>query len=312
MSEENKEKQKTKEKLERIEVVGNGNRGKSFILSKLTNFKVPSSIKTEGISIKYPDMKTKDGKRIIIIDSLGFETTLLELFDCKLDSLSNQDAKEAKTKINDLAKDRAILEVFILKYLLEYSDIFIVVVGQLTDSEQQLLLKIKIENTKKKIFIVHNLLNLETKQQVTDYIDNVLKKSLTFQIDERSMPVDGTVLNQTYYHEQYTDNNDNKKLYTIGHLIMAKEGTEAGNYYNQSAINFLSTYTTTTPKLKQYPVKTTIKKFLYKMSSDIFESSIPQDNIIVGLINLQRNENIPIEESNLFLLHWLQASLPND
>ena len=35
----------------------------------------------------------------------------------------------------------------------------------------------KRENTKKKIFIVHNLLNLETKQQVTDYIDNVLKKS---------------------------------------------------------------------------------------------------------------------------------------
>ena len=91
MSEENKEKQKTKEKLERIEVVGNGNRGKSFILSKLTNRKVPSgfSIKTEGISLKYPDMKTKDGKGIIIIDSLGFETTLLELFDCKLDSLSN-------------------------------------------------------------------------------------------------------------------------------------------------------------------------------------------------------------------------------
>ena len=80
---------RTKEELVRIGVVGNGNRGKSFILSKLTNFKVPSSIKTEGISIKYPDMKTKDGKGIIIIDSLGFETTLLELFDCKLDSLSN-------------------------------------------------------------------------------------------------------------------------------------------------------------------------------------------------------------------------------
>ena len=80
---------RTKEERVRIGVVGNGNNVKSFILSKLTNFKVPSSIKTEGISIKYPDMKTKDGKGIIIIDSLGFETTLLELFDCKLDSLSN-------------------------------------------------------------------------------------------------------------------------------------------------------------------------------------------------------------------------------
>ena len=293
--------QRTKEELVRIGVLGNGNSGKSFILSKLTNFKVPSgfSIKTEGISLKYPDMKTKDGKGMVIIDSAGFETPLLESFDCKLDSLSNLDAKEAKSKINDLAKDRAILEVFILKYVLEYSDIIIAVVGQLTYSEQQLLLRMKRENTKKKIFIVHNLLNLETKQQVTDYIDNVLKKSLTQQTVERSMSsldenkkVDGTVLNQTYYHEQYTDNNDNK-LHTIEHLIMAKEGTEAGNYYNQSAINFLSTRTITTTKLKKYPVKATIKNYLYKMSCDFFESSIKPENIIVGEVtidNIKKNK----------------------
>ena len=291
---------RTKEELVRIGVVGNGNRGKSFILSKLTNFKVPSgfSIKTEGISLKYPDMKTKDGKGMVIIDSAGFETPLLESFDCKLDSLSNLDAKETNTKINDLAKDRAILEVFILKYVLEYSDIIIAVVGQLTYSEQQLLLRIKRENTKKKIFIVHNLLNLETKQQVTDYIDNVLKKSLTFQIDERTLTnlgenekVDGTVLNQTYYHEEYTDNNN--KLHTIEHLIMAKEGTEAGNYYNQSAIKFLTTNTTTTTKLRKYPVIATIKKYLHNMSSDFFEFSIPKDNIIDGEVtidNIKKNK----------------------
>ena len=286
---------RTKEERVRIGVVGNGNSVKSFILSKLTNFKVPSgfSIKTEGISLKYPDMKTKDGDGMVIINSAGSETPLLESFDCKVDSLSDLDAKEAKSKINDLAKDRAILEVFILKYVLKYSDIIIAVVGQLTYSEQQLLLRMKRENTKKKIFIVHNLLNLETKKQVTDYIDNVLKKSLTFQIDERRMTyldenkkVDGTVLNQTFYHEEYTDNNDNTKLYTIEHLIMAKEGTEAGNYYNQSTINFLSTNTTTTTKLNKYPVKATIKNYLYKMSSDFFESSIPQKNIIEGEVTV--------------------------
>ena len=290
---------RTKEELVRIGVVGNGNRGKSFILSKLTNFKVPSgfSIKTEGISLKYPDMKTKDGKGMVIIDSAGFETPLLESFDCKLDSLSNLDAKETNTKINDLAKDRAILEVFILKYVLEYSDIIIAVVGQLTYSEQQLLLRIKRESAAQKIFIVHNLLNLETKQQVTDYIDNVLKKSLTFQIDERRMTnydenekVDDTVLNQTYYHEQYTDNNDNNKLYEIEHLIMAKEGTEAGNYYNQSTINFLSTNTTTTTRLYKYPVKATIKNSLYEMSSDFFESSIKPENIKIGEVTIKKKK----------------------
>ena len=141
---------------------------------------------------------------------------------------------------------------------------------------------------------------METKKQVTDYIDNVLKKSLTFQIDETSMAyldenkkVDSTVLNQTYYHEQYTDNNDNTKLYTIEHLIMAKEGTEAGNYYNQSVIDFLSINTTYTIKLKKYPVKTTIKNYLCKMSSDFFESSIPQKNIIDGEVtidNIKKNK----------------------
>ena len=130
---------RTKEERVRIGVLGNRNRGKSFILSKLTNHKVPSgfSIKTKGISLKYPDMKTKDGKGIVIIDSAGFETPLLESFDCKLDSLSNLDAKETNTKINDLAKDRAILEVFIQKYVIRHSDIIIAVVGQLTYSEQQ-------------------------------------------------------------------------------------------------------------------------------------------------------------------------------
>ena len=179
---------RTREELVRIGVVGNRNRGKSFILSKLTNMNVPSgfSIKTEGISIKYPDTKTKDGNGIVIIDSAGFETPLLESFDFKLDSVSKLDVKETMTKMNDLVNDRALIEVFILKYVLDYSNIIIAVVGQLTYSEQQLLLRIKRENLKKKIIIVHNLLYLDTKKQVTDYINNVLKQSLTFDIDEKN------------------------------------------------------------------------------------------------------------------------------
>ena len=276
---------RTREELVRIGVVGNRNRGKSFILSKLTNMNVPSgfSIKTEGISIKYPDMKNKNGLGTVIIDSAGFETPLLESFDFKLDSVSKLDVKETMTKMNDLVNDRALIEVFILKYVLEYSDIIIAVVGQLTYSEQQLLLRIKRENTRKKIFIVHNLLYLDTKKQVTDYINNVLKQSLTFNIDEKTMisldennKVVDTVLNQTYYVE-YTD--DDHYPRRIDHLIMAREGTEAGNYYNQSAIQFLSNNINTTSKLKKFPIKASIKNYLYSMSSDFFETSIPKPKI---------------------------------
>ena len=63
--------EKTKEKYEsfknqkmiKIGVIGNSNKGKSFLLSKISKIKLPSgtSIRTEGLSIKYPDLeKFKD------------------------------------------------------------------------------------------------------------------------------------------------------------------------------------------------------------------------------------------------------------
>ena len=47
------------EKAVRIGIIGNSNKGKSFILSKLSKINLPTgtSIKTEGLSIKYPDFR---------------------------------------------------------------------------------------------------------------------------------------------------------------------------------------------------------------------------------------------------------------
>jgi len=63
----------------RIGIIGNSNKGKSFILSKLSKIEFPSgtSIKTEGLSIKYPDLKDFPNRRIILLDSAGLETPVL-------------------------------------------------------------------------------------------------------------------------------------------------------------------------------------------------------------------------------------------
>ena len=57
-------------------VIGNKNRGKSFILSKIANRPIPHgfSVTTKGLSISFPD--TKDN--IALLDSVGFESPLLE------------------------------------------------------------------------------------------------------------------------------------------------------------------------------------------------------------------------------------------
>ena len=63
----------------KIGIVGNINRGKTFILSKLSKISFPSgvSIYTKGLSIKYPDLsgEYKD-RKYIILDSAGLETPI--------------------------------------------------------------------------------------------------------------------------------------------------------------------------------------------------------------------------------------------
>ena len=54
------------ENILKIGVIGNANKGKSFLLSKISKINLPSgmSIKTEGLSIKYPDLRLHKNRGI--------------------------------------------------------------------------------------------------------------------------------------------------------------------------------------------------------------------------------------------------------
>ena len=75
----------------RIGVIGNTNKGKSFLLSKISKIKLLSgtSIQTKGLSIKYPDVENYSKRRIILLDSAGLETPVL-----KKDFRENQEEKD--------------------------------------------------------------------------------------------------------------------------------------------------------------------------------------------------------------------------
>ena len=82
------------------------------------------------------------------------------------------------------------------------SKVILLVVGQLTISEQLFINNLKDTITEdKKIIIIHNLLNFVKKKQVEDYINDVLKRSLFFNLEE--MP----------FTELGEENEDNKKTY---------------------------------------------------------------------------------------------------
>ena len=63
-------------------MTGNKNRGKSFLLNRITGYNIQSGYlhTTEGISSNFPNLKDKEGKskNIITLDTAGKENPLLE------------------------------------------------------------------------------------------------------------------------------------------------------------------------------------------------------------------------------------------
>ena len=258
------------EKVIKIGVIGNANKGKSFILSKISNIKLPSgtSIKTEGLSIKYPDLEKYKDRRIVLLDSAGLETPVL-----------NDDGKE-ENQVNNIFKEKSrekiITELFLQNYIINNSDILLIVVGILTYSEQKLLNRIKLQlksskNMKKpNIFVIHNLMTLITMEQINEYIDTVLKKSVTFQLDE-GHKIDVTTVQKKgiYFVEKNLDKNSDSRIY---HYIMANEGSEAGEYCNEFTRDQLIKFFIVA-KDEPFDVINTVKERFIDMSKEMFEKT---------------------------------------
>ena len=179
----------------RIGIIGNSNKGKSFFLSKLCKMDLPSgsSIKTEGLSIKFPDLKEYPNRRIVLLDSAGLETPVLinNDFGKFSNDISKQNMDEEKMLsdyFKNKSREKIVTELFLQDYIIYNSDVLIIVVGILTYSEQKTLNKIKTKIKKEKskikpsLFIIHNLMNFTSIKQVETYIEETLLKCSTFQL----------------------------------------------------------------------------------------------------------------------------------
>ena len=295
----------------KIGAIGNSNKGKSFILSKLTTIPLPSGadVKTEGLSIKYPDLTEYQNRKIVLLDSAGLETPVLiediEEFvqDInKSQNNSNINAKNTnnendiknnhkiinnnrKKELDDIcerafkekSREKIMTELFLQNYIMHNSDILLLVVGSLTYSEQKLINRIKTEmknqNIKKPLYIVHNLMFLENVTQVEKYIENVLMKCATFRLEKaENIKVTKEIDKGYHYHEKNSDP-------VIYHLIMANEKSEAGEFYNPYTIKFIENSFQYLHKLKDFDIIETLKNRLITLSRDYFEKPILENQL---------------------------------
>ena len=260
-----------KEKILKIGVIGNSNKGKSFLLSKISKINLPSgtSIRTEGLSIKYPELEEYVGRKIALLDSAGLETPVLKNEDDNI--LKTNLKNNAKEIFKEKSREKIITELFLQNYIINNSDILIIVVGILTYSEQKLLNRISNEikkgkNKNKPLFIIHNLITYTSIEQVKDYIKQFLLESATFDLEKghnintKTQQVDGE-----YYFEV---NNFGLKIY---HLIFANEDSEAGLYYNNFTLDFLEKSYIGVTELKPFDVIENLKEKFIEISGEIID-----------------------------------------
>ena len=261
-----------------VGVVGNRNKGKSFILALLSGYDIDSGFntKTVGLSIRYG---TSPQHNIAILDSAGQESPLLKEENKNLseddsktenekcyskteetteelskdensskieeseESEQNQetpkgninknnkngiDEESEETKSIEFEKhsrDKLITEYFIQKFILWKSDIILLVVGNITFTEQKLLYNVKNAvkslNTGKQIFVIHNLKELTKEEDVNDYIDNTLKK--LFNIEIKKIPFLQLLdeKNTNYFPYYFVEKNEK-----VSHFIFINAFTE--------------------------------------------------------------------------------------
>ena len=254
-------------KLIKIGVIGNSNKGKSFILSKLSKIALPSgtSIRTEGLSVKYPDCELFKNRKIALLDSAGLETPVIkDKIDKEnkkenvggiekniniskennnkneLDNRKNSNRENGENTGNELFKEKSrekiMTELFLQNYIIYNSDFLIVVVGILTYSEQKILNRIKSElkraRINKTLYIIHNLITYTTVDQVKSYIVETLLNSATFELEEHiiiNMEIEQRTKGVCYHEKSNVP-----QMYQIYHLIYANEYSDAGKEYNST------------------------------------------------------------------------------
>ena len=222
-----------------IGVIGLGNVGKSFLLSLFVKEELPTgdSIHTKGISIKKKD-------KLIILDSEGVEAPLTkhnvskDLYEGDLHKI---EINESDNLIQIMAKDKKAVELFIQDFIIEKSNILFIVVGQITLSEQKLINRVVNESSNNTIFVIHNLKNLYSKDQIENYINNTFKKNifLNFQKFSKQKYKNKSKVEFNYYFvESYLTNEKSEK--TVVHLIMASnlEKSEAFTY-NKTVVDYV-------------------------------------------------------------------------
>ena len=152
---------------------------------------------------------------------------------------------------------------------------------------------------KKDLYIIHNLSTYTFIKQVEDYLNKYLLNSATFDLEEghKISTTEKEDIKGKYFYEKIK----NPKIF---HLILANEGSEAGNYYNKFTLKFIENTYQSVINTKPFDIIESVKERFIEVSKEIIENNGDKielkdfeniDNNIDKIIKLNKNDKITLK-----------------
>jgi len=281
-----------------IGMVGNKNRGKSYLLGRIIerdNYNPLSGflVTTYGISCNFPLIKKNNNSSplpLITLDVAGKDNPLLQ-----------NAFYQNNENINLIARDQKVTEIVLSDFIIQKSNILIACIEQLTFAEQEML-KTLIERLKqkeiedfetRKLIVIHNLMNITTIKGIKDFINDILLNSLTFELEEQHMSdteeykdSDKVFYIQNFENGCEKDNQEKNKL-EVYHLIIGNDfNDEIKKNYNEPAFRLIRDLITVDSQRKSniieefrnFIIENSKKKYL---SGEKFEG-FSNESLIIG------------------------------
>lgn len=226
-----------------VAILGHSNRGKTYILQKICEKELHAGyqIQTKGLS-----MKLLEDLELLLIDNAGTNVPLL-VENVDNDPRQKQDFPKY---LDNICLYQIITNYIIQTFVINHADTLIGVVGQLTSTEQQLLIKLKkFCRNKKLLIIIHNLINCYNKNDIEQYIEETLKKVVKNKLEPISfIDLNNKEDNDKYFNRYFIEQNDKDDIeyqFDILHFILANDRADSSKdiqFYNKTTIEFIKDY----------------------------------------------------------------------
>ena len=262
-----------------IGVVGIKNRGKSYLLKRIMDSKNYQAndgflVTTYGISCGFPVLKDKNKyQTFITLDTAGRDNPLL------------QNVYSKEQDVRSIIKDQKVCEILLSDFIMKECNILIAVVEQLSFAEQEMIISLterlrlkELYNNidKRKLIIIHNLMNINKTEDIETFVKDTLLKSMTFKLETHFIEDhQDKKYNLTVYDQMIE--NDNSKL-DIVHVVIGNDKVkEVREKYNEPAFKYIRDYIKI-DEAKKFDILESFKEFIkdnYKkfINTNLFENN---------------------------------------